>query len=54
MNDLDYQDFLDSLPDDIQDTIAGEYHEYERYLYETQWVFDEFCSNQQLSITDHS
>lgn len=41
MNDRDYQDFLESLPDDIQAQMESDYYEYERYLYETGQVFDE-------------
>ncbi|STZ55545.1 Uncharacterised protein [Moraxella lacunata] len=41
MNDRDYQDFLDSLPDDIQAQMESDYYEYERYLHETGQVFDE-------------
>ena len=32
MNDRDYQDYLDSLPDDIQAQIESDDYEYEPYL----------------------
>lgn len=41
MNDRDYQDCLDSLPQEIQDEMESDYYEYERYLYETGQAFDE-------------
>ena len=41
MNDRDYQDYLDSLPDDILAQIESDYYEYERYLHGTGQAFDE-------------
>ena len=41
MNESDYQDYLDSLPDDMQAEMESDYYEYERYLHETEQEFDE-------------